>query len=358
MTSIPEVDWGRSGRVDSYECRLVDPFTLADRGGVAIDARSSGVTWARGTDTQCSATVAVLDDLAKDSMLRILHTARVGGEEFTEAMGTFFAKSKSMKALHGRASRSMDCYSSLLRLSDDYLQQSHSYAPGDNVSAIIREVVEATGGILSLGPGAPTDRVHTMDMHWEAGVNKLEMVSKLAGWIGGELTAADEGEVELSAYVPPSQRPLSWTFEAGRNCVYRPGFTTSEDEGEAYNKAVFYTSTDESSESVNAVLSPSHPFSYERIGRNVTYVERVGEAASREELQAMASGYLEEHCGGSPYYEIEHAGIPWLRPGMVVRYINGADYAAPVDARCLVTEMAVDSLAPMCMTKTKMRWIS
>ncbi len=358
MTAIPDIDWGRSGRVDSYECSLVDPWTLEDRGTVGIDARASSVTWAHGTDTQCSATVAVLDDLAKDSMLRLRHTVKVGGETFSETMGTFFAKSKSMKALHGRASRSMDCYSSLLRFSDDYLQQVHTYVPGDNVSQIIGRIVSATGGVLSFGPGAPTDRVHTMDMHWDAGTNKLEMITKLAGWIGGEISAADTGEVELSAYVPPSQRPLSWTFEAGRNCVYRPGFTTSEDEGEAVNKAVFYTSTDESSISVNAVLAPTHPFSYERIGRNVTHVERVGEAMGREELQAMAAGYLEEHCGGSPYYEIEHAGVPGLRPGMVVRYVNRSDYAAPVDARCLVAEMAVDSLSPMCMTKTKMRWLA
>ena len=358
MTAIPEVDWGRSGRADSYECRLVDPFTLADKGPVAIDPRGSSVTWALYTETKASATVAVLDDLAKDSMLRLRHTVRVGGESYSETMGTFFAKSKSMRALHGRASRTMECYSCLLRHSEDYLQQVHSYVPGDNVSEIIREVVEADGGSLTLGPDAPVERVHTMDMHWDAGVNKLEMVEKLAGWIGGELAATDHGEVLLSSYVPPSQRPLSWTFEAGRNCVYRPGFVSSEDEGKAYNKAVFYTSTDESSISVNAVLSPSHPFSFQRIGRNATHVERVGEAASREELQTMASGWLEEHCGGAVYYEIEHAGIPGLRPGAVVRYVNRSDYAAPVDARCLVTEMAVDSLSPMCMTKTKMRWLA
>ena len=43
---------------------------------------------------------------------------------------------------------------------------------------------------------------------------------------------------------------------------------------------------------------------------------------------------------------------------MVVRYVNRSDYATPVDARCLVAEMAVDSLSPMCMTKTKMRWLA
>lgn len=354
---VPDADWGRSGRVDSYECRLVDPFTLADKGPVAIDPRGSSVTWALYTETKASATIAVLDDLAKDSMLRLRHVVEVGGERYAETMGTFFAASKSMKALHGRASRSMDCYSTLLRHSKDYLQQVHTYAPGDNVSAIIREIVEADGGVFTLGPGAPTDSVHTMDMHWEAGVNKLEMVEKLAGWIGGELSATDAGEVQLSAYVAPSARPVSWTFEAGRNCIYRPGFVSSEDEGEAYNKAVFWTSTDEESASAAAVLAPTHPFSYERIGRHVTYVERVGEAMPREELQAKAAGWLEEHCGGAVYYEIEHAGVPGLRPGMAVRYVNRGDYAAPVDSLCLVTEMACDELAPMCMTRTKMRSI-
>lgn len=355
MAAIPNVDWGTSGRVDEYECWLVDPFSLVGLSRVDFDADSSSVTYAIDTDTKQSATVAVLDDLAKDSMVRIKHTVEIGGEKYGEEMGTFFASSKSMTAKHGRTSRSMDCYSTLLRQQKDYLMSVHSYAPGDNVSQIIKEIVEADGGHVVFGADAPTDRLHTQDVHWEIGTNKLEIITKLAGWIGGEIGVTDHGEVELDASVSPLEKPLAWTFVSGSNCVYVPGFTSSEDEGDYYNRAIFYYSTDEATGSATAVLDPTHPYSYERIGRNVTYTEELNEVVPQDELTAKASDFLALHSGGSVYYEIEHAGIPGLRPGMVVRYVNDDDYSSRVDSLCLVTEMSVDSLGPMCATRTKMR---
>lgn len=352
---IPAIDWGRSGRVDEYECWLVDPFSLEDRGKVDIDAASSGVTYAYYTDTQYSATIAVLDDIAKDSLLRLKHAVTIDGVRYGEEMGTFFAASKSMTALHGRVSRSMDCYSTLLRHSEDSLIFTHNYYVGDNCAGILQQVVEADGGHLVFGPGAPTSRTHTVNGHWDIGTNKLEMLTTLAGWIGGEISATAHGEVQLDAYTVPSDRPVQWTFEAGRNCIYRPGFTSSEDEGDVYNRALFYYSTDEGAGSAYADLADSSPYSYARMGRHVTYSEQLGETATDGELRDKCTGFLQEHGGGAIYYEIEHAGIPGLKPGMMVRYVNEGDYPTRIDAHCLVTEMSVDSLAPMCMTKTKMR---
>ena len=355
MPRIPDVDWGRSGRVDEYACQLVDPFTLVALDTVDIDPSGTSVTWAWDTDTKSSATIAVLDDLAKDSMLRLSHTVEIGGVQFEENLGTFFASSKSMTANYGRTSRGMDCYSALLRHQKDYLMQVHDYAPGDNVSEIIREIVEADGGHLTFAPGAPVDRVHTQDMHWTVGTNKLEMITNLAGWINGEINVTDHGEVELRPATSPLNAELALTFEAGRNCIYTPGFTSSEDEGDVYNRAVFYYSTEEASGSYTAVLDSTHPFSYQRIGRNVTYTEEINEALSEDELKKKAVDYLTLHSGGAIYYEIEHAGIPGLRPGMTVRYVNDTDYDPPIDCLCMVSEMRVQSLSPMCMTKTKMR---
>lgn len=356
--SIPLVDWGRSGRIDEYECWLVDPFTLEDKSKVDIDADSSSITYAYYTDTQYSATIHVLDDLAKDSMLRIKHIVTIDGIRYGEEMGTFFVKSKSMDVRHGMVDRSMDCYSTLLRHSDDTLVRVHNYGPGDNVSGIIQEVVESDGGMLVFGPDAPTDRLHTMDIHWEIGHNKLDMIKTEASWINGEISATSHGEVQLDRYTIPSDRPDQWTFEAGVNCIYLPGFTSSEDEDDVYNRAHFYYSTDEKTAYFFADLDPTHPYSYERIGRHVTYTEKLSEEVTDEELGDKAVGFLQEHSGGAIYYEIEHAGIPGLKPGMMVRYINESDYTSRIDQRCLVTEMSISSLNPMCMTKTKMRAVA
>ena len=75
----------------------------------------------------------------------------------------------------------------------------------------------------------------------------------------------------------------------------------------------------------------------------------------QEELTAKAQDFLTLHCGGAVYYEVEHAGIPGLRPGMTVRYVNDLDYSPGIDCLCVVSEMSIAELSPMCMTKTKMR---
>ena len=40
---------------------------------------------------------------------------------------------------------------------------------------------------------------------------------------------------------------------------------------------------------------------------------------------------------------------------MTVRYVNDLDYSPGIDCLCVVSEMSIAELSPMCMTKTKMR---
>lgn len=358
MGALDSTDWGASGREDSFELWLVDPFTLNATEQVGFDASGTSVAWGYYTDTKASATVSVLDEVASGSMVRLVHRTRVGGKTAGETLATLFASEESATASMGRVSRSLDCYSALLRHHEDYLMIARDYGPGDNVSEIIREIVEADGGHLSLASDAPTDRLHTIDVHWDIGTNKLSMINTMADWINGQIGVTDSGEVELRYYRAPSDKPASYTFEAGANCICLPGFTASESEGDAYNRAMFYFSTDSASGFAVADLDESHPYSYARIGRHVTYAESLSEELSQEDLDYKARAFLEENCGGAVYYEIEHAGVPGLRPGMTVRYRNATDYPSEIDALCLVTEMSVASLSPMMMTKTKMRVIS
>lgn len=358
MASLNDIDWGASGREDSFELYLVDPFELTDTKKVEFEPSGTSITWGYYTDTKASATIEVLDDLAEDSMLRIYHNCTVGGNVLREILGTFFVSQTNMTATYGRIKRSFDAYSALLRHHEDYLMTVHDYGPGDNVSGIIQEIVEADGGHLVCTANAPTDRVHTMDIHWDIGTNKLTMLNTMAGWINGQIGVTDKGEVQLDYYYAPSDKQAQYAFRAGANCIYKPSFTTSESEGDVYNRVLYYYSTDEASGSAVANLESSHTFSYERIGRHVTYAEQLDEAMEESELEYKAQTYLEEHCGGAVYYEIEHAGIVGLRPGMVVTYQNTTDYTSEINATCLITEMSVNALSPMLMTTTKMRALS
>lgn len=348
-------DWAASGRRDTYSFAMVDPYTLQEIGDIDVKADSCGITWGLYTDNLVSATITVVNDVAKDCMIRIKHRIEVDGDVSNRTLGTFFLNTSGTDSVNGRADRGLNCYSALLRHSSDYLMQDHSYRPGDNCIGIIKEIVEADGGHLYVDATAPIDRVHTRDVFWGIGENKLAMIKTIAGWINAEIGVTPEGMVKVSGYVPPWDKPTAYTFEAGRNCVYRPGIKWKDSRDDAINRCIAYYSNEQGSDSAVVQLDDGHPFSAKRIGYNRTYAMKIDETCTHEDLVLKATDYLNANCGSIVDIEIEHASIPGLEVGMVVRYINDVDYPDMVDMRCLVTEMCVDSLGPGCMTKTKMQ---
>ena len=85
---------------------------------------------------------------------------------------------------------------------------------------------------------------------------------------------------------------------------------------------------------------------------------QVTEPCSHADLQAQAERYLYSCAASYLDITIEHAGVPGLMVGDCVEYQNGIDYRDNVMVqKCIVMEMSVSSLSPMCMTQTKLRII-
>ena len=81
---------------------------------------------------------------------------------------------------------------------------------------------------------------------------------------------------------------------------------------------------------------------------------KVGDACSHDDLVAQAQRYLDENSGAYYSFQIEHAGIPGLRAGDVVRYVNRRDGSKDIDLRLQVAEMQM-TLGPGCMCRTTLR---
>ena len=357
MAGLTTTDWAASGRRDTYSFYTVDPYTLQELEEIDVKSESCGITWALDSDNLVSASITVVNDVAKDCMIRVKHRIEVDGDVSNRTLGTFFLNTSGTESQNGRAERGLNCYSALWRHSNDYLIWDHSYHPGDNCIGIIKEIVEADGGSLYVNYDAPVDRNHTIDVFWPIGTNKLEMLDTIAFWINAEIGVTPNGEVKVSAYVPYDQRPVSYTFEAGSRCVYKSGITW-HDSRDAINRVVVVGSSQDWADSAVVQLEDSHPFSAKRIGYNRTYVLEVSEQTTHEDLVLKGQNYLQANCGSVVDIEIEHVGIPGLEVGMVVRYINDVDYPDKVDVTCVVKEMAIDSLGPGCITKSKLEVLS
>ncbi len=378
-------DWAASGRRDAFTAHLVDPFTLQETGEqVGIEEGKSTIEWDASSATIASASIALVNATNRDRLLRIKQAIDVDGEQRSLTLGTFFCDSSSAAALHGGVRRSCDCYSTLYRLTDDVLVRDFARPRGYNVVEEIRELVEADGGLLRVGRGVDATRLHTVDVWFEVGENRAEVLRTIAGWIGCEVGVDADGYVTLEPRRQPSELGVSYTFEEGANCVYRPGVDVTDTKADAVNRVLAHWSRAQvptharrnadgsyaKGEDGSAIYDPddgyglagsawvdlpaTHPFSYERIGRRRSHVMRLTDPCSDEELRARASEYLWANCGSTEFYEVEHVQVPTLKVGDKVRYVNDMDCSVPVDFEAVVEQISL-TLAPGAPCKTKLR---
>ena len=361
-------DWGASGRVDSYEFRLVDPFTLQETGETVstIEGESQLSFNYYGDNVATGTIVTDADDIGK--LVRVYHTVSVGGEEATEVLGTFFADSSTATAKHRSVRRTHACYSLLYRHNEDSFVQDFARAAGTNIVGELRDIVEADGGHLRTLPGLDAGKQHTVDVWFEIGTNKGEALRTICGWCGWELGVDPYGYVTVGLYTPPQDRAIAYEFEDGESCTYTAGYDFSNTNDKAINRCIAYFSRTSKqddpgkdnyapwplSAATCAARPGRNPFSYQRIGRHRTHVLKVGDACSHDDLAAQAQRYLDENSGAYYSFQIEHAGIPGLRVCDVVRYVNRRDGSKDIDLRLQVAEMQM-TLGRGCMCKTTLR---
>lgn len=383
---LTEADWGAPGRVTTYYCKIVDPFTLIDTSDeIELDLEGTSITYAYESDNHMEATVTfsqgdyhniVSGGKTFDGMVRIYQNVVIGDYHGEFSMGTFYVSNLSNSSRLGITSRKLTCYGPMWAMTQDSTIFDFVRHPGDNCWEAMRYICTGGGydnGHIMAEEGFDTSRTHTIEIFFPLATNRAEMLNTYAGWLNGELVSDMQGNIVARPYIPPDQRSVVYTFGIGSSCVYKAGIEFETNRDEPVNRVMAYFSRESKqddpskdnydpyplSDSVYVDLPESHDFSYEKCGRRRTEVIHVTDPCSHEDLTAQAQRYLDENSTSNLYITIEHAGIPGLRVGDVVRYINGTDQYRTdngmLDNRCLVTEMSIDGLSPFCMTKTKMR---
>ena len=386
MASVAEqnVDWGDSGRVDWYTAKTVDPFTLTELDQVYLKESASSVTYSYGSENHMQATIDLAEGDylqnpiesgmgvpggSQQRMVRLYHHVSVGSFSNSYCMGTFFVANLTNNSLYGRQQRKLSCYGPMYRFSQDYMAEDFIRSAGSNCVDNIRYIIEQHGGTLTLSSEVDASRTHTVDVNIPVGFNLAEALNIYSGWIGCEMVSGDDGTLQLRKYVAPRDRSPVYTFEEGANCVYLPGIEFEVNRDEPVNRVIAYFSRERKqddpskdnydpyplSDSCHVELNPASSFSYENCGRYRTQVMQVSEPCSHEELVAQAQRALDESSASILYLNIEHAGIPWLRVGDCVRYVNNRDQGKVNVTTAIIEEMSVQSLGPLCMTKTKLR---
>lgn len=354
-------DWGASGRVDSYEFVEVDPFTLEETGRTfdVADGEQS-ITWGYYTDNIATAKISVVG-APPDGLIRVRHTVRLpDGTTDCRNLATLFVDGFSGSASSGLVKRGDACYSTLIRYTKESLINDFAYSEGGLLLDEIRTIVESEGGKLRVLPGLDGSRAHTRSDFIERDTNKMTALNTLAGWVSWQMGVDPDGYVTVAPYRLPSEKAVSYTFEAGANCTYVAGYDYSTTRGEVVNRVVVYWSREKDegdgwglTSRVQVELPDESQCSYRRTGRHQSKLIQLDDPTSDDEMRAIGQRYLDEN-GAIDYITIQHVGIPGLQVGDVVRYINDSDGSAPVDWLCMITEIDMKlGRAAMCTSKLK-----
>ena len=170
---------------------------------------------------------------------------------------------------------------------DDYMETA-----GSSAVAACNRLVKYAGGMLATDLEIDTQATLISDEFHQIGENRLEVLRTVAGSMGWRVGVGRDGDVVLTPYSRPVDRPVRYTFDDTANGIALVGFSESSTRSEAVNRVVAWWSR-ESLPSPDdgtaawgltarymADLAEDRPFSYQRTGRRRTHAMQLSEPCS------------------------------------------------------------------------------
>lgn len=249
------------------------------------------------------------------------------------------------------------------RLLDVPLGKAYSLAPGDFVTAKVRELLLSVGAT----DASVTESNTTVSngMYWPATETKRRVVNDLLASIGYRAIWADAwGKLRAEPYVSPADRPVlpERGFEHGVTCTYRPAFTIDHDTSDVPNHAVITPRMAGELEPVvgEAWLPPEHPLSYETRQLEVPYTEAEVDlsvqaleedptpaqisayvARMQEAATAYAARKLQQLTGPTRSYQVSNRWRPFELQDVTRFTAPAVDYSPAIDTRVSIIKDSV-----------------
>lgn len=350
-------DLGQSGRKNTFRVYRVDPFSLEEYGPpLAIHEDLGSITYDKTSDNLYSATLNFLEPVSRDYLIRVKQDISLpGNRNIQYTYGTFFIEKCPETHLYGHPTYKASCYSTMLRYTKDVLVGPLYWGPGYKVVDAIRETVAVDGSYFQVLPGNNMERTFSVPVYFPDNYKVSDMLTEMAYWINCEIYPDEYGNIVLAPYQNATEKPISYQFEVNSTtCICEAGYSLEDVQSDAYNRWKVYYSTSEGSGLAQAMLPSTHPYSYHRIGRWVTYSEQIQNPCSEEELQALANRRMAENSINDKYLQIRCAFHPDVGIGDTVRYVNATDGPEPISHICEVVQLDVElNISNMCTVKLR-----
>lgn len=263
------VDWTATMQ-QTFEYYVVDPLTWMDKSAIT-DVISSSITWDSSTDTLGSASLNVSNSLGECYVRIYLITIQNGVRE-KHPLGTFLVQTPSFSFDGKSKSITLDAYTPLLELKENYPPLGYSILEGENVLdaafKIVRE--QARAPIYK-----PTTN-HNLYFNFVSNINDtwITFVSDLIGNAGdGYRIGLDElGRIIfLPTQNTKSLQPV-WTYNDDNSSILMPSVSLDHDLYGIPNVVeVVYSKEKEHYIGVAVNDDPNSPISTVARGRRITH---------------------------------------------------------------------------------------
>lgn len=307
------MNWFRSGITNSFRFERVG-FDLETSLGFVEGVTEGKIS--RDYDGDYKASLQLEFDgepIPDSSLIRVWHDASIGDELETRELGTFMLKPSSSNYEKGRNVGTANGYSLLFALDRDKRGTDRVMKAGAGIVALFEQIVTAAHCVPYVDPTIDASKTLSSSHVWEFGQSVLHECNVLANALGAIIRPDTHGRVCLLPYIEPAKRPRVFSLGADE---YVDGiqFESPETRNRVSLRYTYDNNGEQTVIFSTATVSPEHPFSWQRIGRNDSEVFDVENLSQNTQsaLDAMAATYLRQQTGtarfitaSSPFFPIE-----------------------------------------------------
>lgn len=330
-------------------------YELLDKRGAfkkrLFNVLSASVRYASLGRLKGSANITMRDDPSIDWINDIIRIkCIINDQEYP--LGEYLISS-TRKIIEGKTvKRECQCYSKLLLLDDDKVENRHVCLAGTNV---INEVRRLIGPL----PQELADSALTLQTskEWDVGTPKLTIINGLLGLINWTSLRVDPfGKFVADPYILPSERAVDYNLVADQGSIILPDKSDDLDLFHVPNVVILRTNSGEVDPPLTATYennSSDSATSTTSRGRRVVHFEEVSDVVDREQLNVQAKKRLYELTDVYNTVELSTAIQPEAFGYMKCIYLR----SGAIDAKFLQSSCEIECRAGGTMRRTLRRAI-
>lgn len=274
--------------------RIRFEYDLLNKDGVfkkkLYNVISCSVRYASLGNLKGSANVVMKDDKTIDFINDIIR-ARCIIDDKEYPLGEYLISSSKKNIQINNVKRDVQCYSKLLILNDDKIEDRLVCNVGTNVVNQVKRIIGARAHEI-------TDSNLTIQTskEWDVGTSKLQIINDLLSIINYSSIRTDgNGKFVASPYILPSEREIEFNLEAGSESIIYPEKSDELDLFGVPNVVIMRTNSGDIPEPLQAVYENNNVDSATSTpsrGRRIVHYEEVSDIINQELLNIQAKKRL------------------------------------------------------------------